>query len=129
MDIKGSSQPTRRPSDSVACVLCYVLVPISSAFFLLTRRYGDIWPVRFHAFHSTLMIGLWAVAWGTLRLIEGISPWFLATLVKELRFDMNLGFIVVWAALLIAAYQLDRCAIVPPVHILAVRLARKSERQ
>lgn len=129
MDIKDSSQPTRRLSDSIACVLCYVLVPLSGVFFLLTRRYGDNWPVRFHAFHSTLMMGLWASAWASLRLIEGISPWFLGTLVKEVRFNMNLGFILVWAALLIAAYQLDRCAIVPPVHILAVRLARKSERQ
>ena len=67
------------------------------------------------------------MAWGTLRLIEGISPWFVALLVKELRFAMNLGFIVIWAALLIAAYQQIRCATVPPLHILAVRLARKSE--
>ena len=97
MDITCSSQLTRRLSDSVACVLCYVLVPISGAFFLYSRRYGDIWSVRFHAFHSTLMAGLWAAAWGTLRLIEGISPWFLATLAEELRFVMNLGFILVWA--------------------------------
>jgi uncharacterized membrane protein len=129
MDITCSSQLTRRLSDSVACVLCYVLVPISGAFFLYSRRYGDIWSVRFHAFHSTLMAGLWAAAWGTLRLIEGMSPWFLATLAEELRFVMNLGFILVWVALLVAAYQRGRCATVPLVHILAVRLARKSETQ
>lgn len=128
MEITRPSQLTRRLSDSVACVLCYVLVPISGAFFLFSRRYGDVWPVRFHAFHSTLMTGLWAAAWGTLRLIEGISPWFTAMLVRELRLVMNLGFIVVWAVLLVAAYRQIRCATIPQVHILAVRLARKFER-
>ena len=129
MDISSSSQRTRRLADSVACVLCYVLVPVSGAFFLFSRRYGDIWSVRFHAFHSVLMTGVWASAWGALRLIEGISPWFLATLVKDLRFAMNLDFIVIWAVLLFAAYRQVRCATIPPVHLLAVRLARKFERR
>ncbi|MGH9645809.1 MAG: hypothetical protein ACRD4E_03240 [Bryobacteraceae bacterium] len=97
--------------------------------FLYSRRYGDIWSVRFHAFHSILMTGLWATAWGTLRLIEGISPWLLATFVKDLRLVMNLNLIVVWVALLVAAYRQIRCATIPPVHILAVRLARKFDRR
>ena len=115
-----------RFSDAEARVLCYVLGPLSGLFFLQFRHYCDVWSIRFHAFHSMSMAGAWGAAWGTFRLIEAISPWFVATLARELRFAMDLGFIVVWAFLLATAYGGGRCAVIPPVHSLAVRLARKS---
>lgn len=73
-----------------------------------------------------LMTALWVVSWGILRLIEAISPWFLGMLARELRFVMNLYFILGWAVLLVAAYQGGRCALVPFIHSLSVKLARKS---
>jgi uncharacterized membrane protein len=109
-------------------MLCYVLGPISSMFMLHSRHYGDIWSVRFHAFHSMLMTGVWAMAWSAFRMIEGISPWFLATVTREFRFAMNLGFVAAWVLLLAAAYEGRRCAVIPPVHSLAVRLARRFQR-
>lgn len=115
-------------SDAEARVLCYALGPFSGPLVLHFSRYGNIWSVRFHAFHSILMTALWAGAWSALRLIEEISPWFLATFARQTRFVMNFGFLLVWALLLVTAYRGSRCAIVPFVHSLAVRLARKSEK-
>ncbi len=117
---------TSRFSDAQARVLCYMLGPLSGAFIAAFRQYGAVWSVRFHAFHSMLMTAVWAVAWGALRLIEAISPWFVSTLAREVRYTMNLGFLILWAVLLASAYEGTRCVIVPYVHMLSVRLARKS---
>jgi uncharacterized membrane protein len=116
-------------SDGDARVLCYALGPISGALFLRLRQYGGVWSVRFHAFHSILMTGFWALVWSMLRLIEEISPWFLSTVARELRLVVNLGFLVAWAMLLVSAYDGRRFVIVPFVHELAVRLSRKFERR
>jgi len=122
------NQSTGRFSDAQARLLCYVLGPVSGALMIHSNRYGAIWSIRFHAFHSILMTAFWAVAWGTLRLVEEISPWLLGVIARELRFAANLAFVLMWAALLITAYEGTRCAIVPPLHGLAVRLARKYEK-
>jgi uncharacterized membrane protein len=115
-------------SEADARVLCYVLGPVSGAWVLHQRRFSSIWSVRFHAIHSLLMSSVWLVAWATLRLIEEISPWFFATLIGEIRFVMNLCFLLGWMFLLVAAYQGERCAILPFIHRLSVKLARKTER-
>jgi uncharacterized membrane protein len=118
-----------RYSDAEARVLCYLLGPISGAFILHFREYAVVWSIRFHAFHSILMAGLWGVVWSVLRLIEGVSPWFLGTLARELRFAATLGFAVIWGCLVVTAYQGDRCAVVPMLHAWAVRLARRFEKR
>ncbi len=122
------NQITGRISEAEARVLCYVLGPVSGALMIHLRHYGDVWSVRFHAFHSMLMTVVWALTWGILRLIEAISPWFLSTVTRQFRLAVNLGFIAVWLVLMAAAYGGSRCVIVPFVHRIAVRLARRSER-
>ncbi|HZT31928.1 MAG TPA: hypothetical protein VFA33_18710 [Bryobacteraceae bacterium] len=108
--------------------MCYLLGPFSAGIFLHFPPYGNIWSIRFHAFHSALMTAVWGLAWGLLRLLEQVCPLFLSMLARQLRFAMNVSFLLVWAALLITAYEGSRCAIIPYVHCLAVRLARRSER-
>jgi uncharacterized membrane protein len=129
MLVRTRDQLTGRYSDAEARVLCYLLGPISGAFVLHFREYAAVWSIRFHAFHSILMAGLWGVVWTALRLIEGISPWFLGTLARELRFAATLGFVVIWGCLVVTAYQGNRCAAVPLVHAWAVRLARRFEKR
>jgi uncharacterized membrane protein len=119
---------TRRLSEAQARALCYVLGPLSGTLFL-QLRYGAVWSVRFHAFHAILMTASWASIWGILRLAEKLSPWFLSVVARELRFAVNLGFLVAWVIVSVAAYRGTRCAVIPWVHSLAVRLARKSERR
>lgn len=121
-------KPVSRRSEAETRVLCYVLGPISAALILQFRRYGGLWSIRFHAFHSILLTACWAAAWGALRLAEAVSPWLLATTARQARFAMNLGFLVGWATLVVTAYGGRRCAMIPPVHELAVWLARKSEK-
>lgn len=104
-------------------MLCYLLGPL--AFGLIFSRYGHVLSVRFHIFHSMLMTGFWAALWGVLWGIEHITPWFTSIIAKETRFAMNLGFAILWAWLLVAAYYGGRCLIVPFIHKLAVRLAQK----
>jgi hypothetical protein len=74
------------------------------------------------------MTAFWAGAWGILRLIEHISPWLLGAMAREIRFVTNLAFVLLWVALLVTAYEGSRCAVVPPLHSLAVRLARRYEK-
>ena len=105
-------------------LLCYVLGPFAITLLLLMRRYGHVFSVRFHAFHSMLMTAVWAVGWGILRLVEHVSPWFTGVLAKEMRFTMSLGFLILWAWLLASAFYGGPCIIIPFVHHLAVRLAR-----
>jgi len=119
-----------RFSDGEARVLCYVMGPLSGGLMLKLRDYGAIWSVRFHAFHSMLMGALWASSWLMLRLAEEIAPsWFAAAVVRELRSGMNFAFCLAWIVLLFSAYGGSRCAVVPWLHALAVRFARKSQRQ
>ncbi len=119
---------TRHLPDAAARMLCYTLGPVSAALILQARQYGSVWSIRFHAFHSMLMSASWAVAWSALRGIEALFPWFLATIIRELRFAVNLGFVLIWVLLLTTAYGGGRCASIPVVHGLAVRLARKFQR-
>lgn len=126
------AQPVRRHlagnmSEAQAGVLCYLFGPFSS-LMLLFSRHGHPWSVRFHAIHSTVLTALWAAGWGTLRLVEEITPWFLSTVMRELRFAMNLGFLFLWVCLLASAYFRVRCAVAPYLHSLSVRLARRWER-
>jgi uncharacterized membrane protein len=116
-----------RLSEAEARLLCYLLGPVSSAWVLHLRRYSSVWSVRFHAFHSLLMSGVWVACWGTLSLIEQITPWFFSALIREVRFAMDLCFLLGWLLLLASAYQGERCAILPLIHGLSVRLARKTE--
>jgi uncharacterized membrane protein len=95
---------------------------------IFLNRYSGVWAIRFHAFHSILMTASWAFVWGTLRLVEHISPWLLGVLARELRYVANVGFFLVWLALLMSTYEGTRCAIIPPIHLLAVRCARRFER-
>lgn len=110
-------------------LLCYVLGPFGITLLLFFRRYGHVFSVRFHAFHSMLMTAVWAVGWGILRLVEHLSPWFTGMLAKEMRFAMSFGFLILWAWLLAAAFYGGPCIIIPFVHRLAVRLAQKRSAQ
>ena len=112
-----------------ARVLCYALGPFSAVLMLYSGKYGAIWSVRFHACHSILMGAIWVAAWSALRLVQEISPWFLATLAQEARFALNLCSLIVWACLLFTAYYGWRCAIIPYLHSLAVRFSRRYERR
>jgi uncharacterized membrane protein len=107
-------------------LLCYLLGPFAFMLLPLFRRYGHAFGVRFHAFHSMLMSGVWASVVGALRLVEHISPWFLSTVAKHTRFAMNLWFVLLWLFLLVTAYTGSRVVIIPSVHRLAMRLARKT---
>ncbi|WP_321472936.1 hypothetical protein [uncultured Paludibaculum sp.] len=114
-------------SDAQARVMCYLLGPVSGALILRLPHYGAAWAVRFHAFHATLMAATWGLGWGALRVAEEITPWFLSTVARELRLALNLGFVLAWVCLVIAAYQGRRCAVFPTIHRMAVHLARKTE--
>lgn len=119
-------QHTPRRSEGAARVLCYLLGALSGAFLLQFRNYSEAWSVRFHALHSIFLTAVWGAGWGALRVIERIAPsWFLGTLFHEIRFAFNLGFIIVWLCLLATAYRGIRCAVIPPVHSFAVRMARR----
>jgi uncharacterized membrane protein len=127
MNGTGRKQHADGPSDARARVLCYLLGALSGAFLLQFRNYSGAWSVRFHAFHSIFLTAVWGAGWAALRAIEGISPsWFLGALFHEIRFAFNLGFIVVWLCLLATAYRGIRCAVIPPVHSFAVRMARRT---
>jgi uncharacterized membrane protein len=117
---------TRRLPDAAARMVCYALGPVSAAWMLYLRQYGAVWSIRFHAFHSILMTGAWALIWSALRGVEAAFPWFLATTIRELRFATNLAFALIWVFLLATAYGGGRCATIPFVHGLAVRLARRN---
>ncbi len=106
-------------------VFCYIFGPLSAAVMLAWRQSSAVWSIRFHAFHSLLMTALWAAMWGALRGLEEVFPWFLSMSMRQIRFAMNLGFVLIWAFLLVTAYGGGRCATVPFVHSLAVRLARR----
>ncbi len=125
MPVAAISARHRLPH-AAARVLCYVLGPLSAALILRFRQLGGIWSIRFHAFHSVLMSTLWALVWSGLRGIEKLFPWFLSTTIRELRFVTTLAFALIWVFLLVTAYGGRRCAAVPFVHQLAVRLARRS---
>ena len=106
-------------------VMCYLLGPFSGAFLLHFGHAPAAWAVRFHALHSMLMAAVWAAGWGALRLAESAAPWFLSTVMREMRLALNLSFAVVWICLMVAAYQGRRCAVVPGLHLLAARWARR----
>jgi uncharacterized membrane protein len=106
-----------------------VLGPVSGVLMLYLRQHSAAWPVRFHAYHSILMSGVWAMAWGALRLVQEISPWFLATIAQEARFALNFCAVLAWACLLFTAYRDWRCATIPYVHRMAVKLARRYEKR
>lgn len=114
-------------SDAVSRAMCYLLGPFSGTLLLHVGHHSADLAVRFHAFHSMLMAAVWAAGWGALRLAEAIAPWFLGTVVKELRLAMNLTFVLAWICLVAAAYQGRRCAVLPWVHALATRLAWRGE--
>jgi uncharacterized membrane protein len=116
---------TERSPNALMRMLCYALGPVSAALILEVPQYAGVWSIRFHAFHSLLMTASWAAIWGALRGLEAVFPWFLATVMRELRFAVNLGFVVIWVLLLTTAYSGSRFASIPIVHELAVRLARK----
>src|SRR5579883_2415513 len=69
-----------RCSEAQARLLCYLLGPFSAGIFLHFPPYGNIWSIRFHAFHSALMTAVWGLAWGLLRLLEQVCPLFLRML-------------------------------------------------
>lgn len=106
-------------------VLCYILGPASLALIIAFRRYGHVFSLRFHAFHSFFLSVVWAAAWGGLRLAEHLLPWFLATVAKEMRLAMNLLFLMVWCSLIFAAFRGYRCVVVSKIERLALRFARK----
>jgi uncharacterized membrane protein len=108
-------------------LLCY-LVPGSGALFLAFRRYGDVFSIRFHAIHSMLLAGTWALTWGALRFVEHISPWFFGMLASEMRFAFNLWFLILWACLMVTAFHGGRSIDIPVLRWLAARLARKHPR-
>jgi uncharacterized membrane protein len=109
-------------------VLCY-LVPGSGALLLAFRRYGDVFSIRFHAVHSLLLAGTWGLTWGALHLAEKVSPWFLGMLAGEMRFGCNIGFLILWACLVLTAFYGGRSIDLPLLRWLAVRLARKHPRR
>lgn len=117
-----------RLTETEARIGCYLLGPVPGALMLFARSHGG-WAIRFHATHSLLMTAFWSAAWGGLRLLEEVSPWFLGMVVREFRLVVNLTFLAVWVLLLIAAFEGNRGAVVPFVHRLAVKLARRQERK
>ena len=106
-------------------LLCYLLGPFSVALILAFRRYEHVFAIRFHAFHATLMSAVWAGVYGTLRLVEHISPWFPGIVAKHLRFAMNLWFLLLWLFLLVTAYTGTRMVVIPFIHRFAIRMARR----
>lgn len=124
MPLAAHKRFTRRSIAPIR-LLCYLLGPLSVGLILAFRRYEHVFAVRFHAFHAALMSGVWGAAYGTLRLAEHSSPWFLGMVMKHLRFAVNLWFLSLWIFLLIAAYTGSRTVIIPFVHRLAIRLARR----
>jgi uncharacterized membrane protein len=124
MHLADQKRFTRRSIAPIR-LLCYVLGPFSFALILAFRRYGHAFAVRFHAFHAMLMSGVWAGIYGGLRLVEHTSPWFLGMVAKHVRFAMNLWFMLLWVFLLVTAYTGSRFVVIPFIHRLAIRLARK----
>lgn len=121
------AQGSNRFSRGAARALCYILGPISVPLILHLRRHSVFWAARFHAFHATLLGASWGAGWGVLRLIEHVAPsWFLSTIFRELRFILNLSFLIIWACLLVTAYTGTRNAVIPILHDFAGRLTRKS---
>ncbi len=115
----------RRVSDPVARALCYLLGPVSGAFFANVPTYNHIWSIRFHAIHSIVLSGASASLWLTLRGLAKISPWFLGTVLRELAFVTILASLLSWVALMATAYGGGRLVIVPFLHEMAVKLARR----
>ncbi len=64
-----------------------------------------VWSIRLHAFHSVLMTTLGALIRSALCRVEEILPWFLSTVARELRFAINICFVLVWVALLVTGTQ------------------------
>lgn len=120
-------QAAGRFSDAEARTLCYVLGPVSGAMFLRYRP--ESWPVRFHAIYSILMSAFGVLAWAALGAAEALSPWFLGVVVRELRLAFELSFLLIWVLLLVSAYQGSRFAMIPALHGLTVRIARRYDRR
>ncbi len=119
--------PVSRRLQALARMFCYALGPLSAALILRFRQFGNVWSIRFHAFHSVLLTAAWALVWSALRGAEKILPWFLSVVVRELRLAVNLSFVLMWVLLVATAYEGRRFAAVPLIHRLAVRLARRTE--
>ncbi|HVZ19521.1 MAG TPA: hypothetical protein VG871_00585 [Vicinamibacterales bacterium] len=116
-------------SDGTARLLCYVCPPFAGALLLTSRHNGHLWSIRFHAVHSMLLAAMTAVAIGTLHVVEAVSPWFVRVLAKDVRWGADLAFAIAWGVLMWTAYDGTRCAVVPSVHMWAVKLARRYERR
>lgn len=114
--------------ESAVRILCYVMGPIGGATFLLVGNYRGNWSVRFHAIHSLLLAATWATVWTGVRALEQLTPWFLGALLREARYVVDLGFLMLWILLIFAAHGGARLAVIPGIHKWAVRLARRYEK-
>lgn len=125
-DLKVKSQ--RRWREVIASVLCYAFGPLGGLWVLSSpaSRFG--WLARFHAVHSLLMSGVFIGGWSLLRGIEELFPWFLSTVMREIRVIAAYGSIPVWVAAMVCVWRNQRFSPVPVLHALAVKGARHLER-
>lgn len=89
-----------------AAWLSYVAGPFTGLFFLLTE--GEDLLVRFHAWHSVIFGGLALIFlffWMILSQILGAVSYTLMHAFNFIGVVLTLGFIAVWAALIMKAYQ------------------------
>lgn len=112
-----------------ARMLAYAFGPFGAAAILGSRGHVPSWTVRFHAIHSLLLTAAWFMVWLGLELIESITPWLFGAMVNQAQFIMNLAALGVWVCLLISARDGSRFVVLPYVHQMAVRFARRHERR
>ena len=102
-------------SDNVACALAYI--PIVGLIFLLIEPYNRNKTVRFHAFQSLFLFGVWFV----FRIVLGIFLSMLWGLVFLLPLVM-LASAAIWIFLMYKAYTGERI-VLPIIGPLAEKQA------
>ena len=97
--------------ENLACALTYALGPLTGVLFLVLEPYNRNPRVKFHAFQSLFVSAALFVLWFALLIVTGMLAFLpiIGFVVGSLLLGIfALGWLVLWLALMIKAYQGER---------------------
>lgn len=108
-------------TDNVASALCYVF--LLGVLFLIMAPYNQNRKIRFHAFQSIFLVGVWFVFWVAFSILMvaagGMGMYFVFLPIRML---IGLGFFILWLYVVIKTYQ-DQKVVLPIIGPLAEKQA------
>ena len=108
----GNSGESGAPTimdEKVAGALCYLILWVTGIIFLITDKRSF---VRFHATQSIVVFGALSIAWYVIGLFFGVAMfaggWMGFSFGLMILRALQLAWVVLWAFLMIKAYQGER---------------------